>query len=338
MSPFSLRARLLMGALLWTTGLFALAGVILNFVMFRHPGAPKVLHATFSHGPLTLLFALACMVLGLLHVRRGVSPLNRLRARLASVRAGREPRLDGQYPAEVQPLVDDLNGLLDDRERRVTRAMGKAGDLAHGLKTPLAVLAHEARLLAGAGHADAAATIDQQIDRMRKQIDYHLAHARASASGAASSARTPVAESVEGLCRALFRLASDRGSSITVDNGTDAAHLFRGQREDLDEMLGNLLDNAFKWARSQIAVSSAMHAGMLTITIDDDGPGIDPSMRALVLQRGVRADEASPGSGLGLAIVCDLAEVYGGTVALSASPAGGLRARLQLPGGESGAA
>lgn len=330
MKRLSLRASVLLGAVLWTTGLFALAGLVLNFAVLRHPEAPAAFHATFRHGPPVTLFALICMLVGLLQVRQGLSPINRLRDRLASVRDGREPRLDGEYPAEVQPLVDDLNTLIEERERRVTRAMAKAGDLAHGLKTPLAILANEARLI-GAGAPEAGAIIEQQVDRMRRQIDYHLAHARASASGAAPAARASVAEVVDGLSRTLTRLHANADRNLVIKDGVSREHFFRGQHEDLEEMLGNLLDNAFKWARASVAIASSIDTGALVIDVDDDGPGIQPEMRAVVLQRGVKADEAAPGSGLGLAIVRDLAEIYGGSVMLMGSPLGGARARLRLP-------
>jgi signal transduction histidine kinase len=329
----SLRARVIFGAILWTTGLFAITGVMMNVAASRHPDVPRILHDTFRHGPFVLFFALACMVYGLVQVRRGLSPMHRLRQRLAHVRDGRAPRLDGRYPAEVQPLVDDLNALIADREQRVGRAMAKAGDLAHGLKTPLAILANEARLLRGAGAPEAAATavtIEAQVDRMLRQVDYHLAHARAAASGSASSARTPVHETVDGLVRALSRLHAQVGRGLTIENAA-GTHAFRGERPDLEEMLGNLLDNACKWARARIAVTTRTDAGALIVEVDDDGPGIEPAMRDAVMRRGVRADETAPGSGLGLAIARELAELYGGGVTLGTAPMGGLRARLRLP-------
>jgi len=172
-------------------------------------------------------------------------------------------------------------------------------------------------------------SIGHEVDRMRRQIDYHLAHARAAASGATPGARSSVKESADGLARTMLRLHA--GRALTVDVRVSADHAVRGQREDLDEMLGNLLENACTWARSRVTVESSAVEGGIVITVDDDGPGLAPSMREAVLQRGVRADEAAPGSGLGLAIVRDLAELYGGSIALDRSPEGGLRARLQLP-------
>jgi signal transduction histidine kinase len=263
------------------------------------------------------------IVAGLSQLRRGLSPLTDLRARLNEMRDGRARRLEGAYPGEVQPLVDDLNALLDDRERRVTRAMAKAGDLAHGLKTPLAVLAR------AAGHADLAATIDQQVARMRRQIEHHLAQSRAAAAGGTGAARCLLKDSADGLARTLYRLHADRGLTIEVDVPADLA--VRVQREDLDEMLGNLLDNACKWTKTRVRVTSSLLDGRVVVMVDDDGPGIEAAMREAVLQRGVRADEAAPGSGFGLAIVRELAEIYGGAVTLAASPEGGVRASLSLP-------
>jgi signal transduction histidine kinase len=252
-----------------------------------------------------------------------------LRKRLAAVHDGRESRVGGAYPSEVQPLVDDLNALLAHREQRVREALAKAGDLAHGLKTPLAVLAQEAERAAADGHYERAATLAQQVDRMRRQVEYHLAHARAAASGALPGAHCAVAESAHGLARTLERLHAAR--ALTIDVNVAADHAIRGQREDLDEMLGNLLDNACKYARTRVAISSQNGDGRVEIAVDDDGPGLPVAMRDAVLQRGVRADEAAPGSGFGLAIVRDLAALYGGSIALEASALGGLRARLTLP-------
>ncbi len=212
--------------------------------------------------------------------------------------------------------------------RTSTASAFPAGDLAHGLKTPLAVLAHEAQLARAGEHERLAAEINQQIDLMRRQIDYHLAYVRASASAAAPAARASIAASAEGLVRVLERLHAERDISIEID--APASHAFRGQREDLDEMLGNLLDNACKWARTQVRLTCSKEGDQIVILVDDDGPGIEPSMREAVMRRGVRADEAAQGSGLGLAIVRDLAEVHGGLISLEESPMGGARARLML--------
>ena len=328
--PLSLRSRILLGAVLWTIGLFIMAGAALITAMEFHPRVPLhiITHDVFRQ-PLVMAFGLFSMVAGLLQVRRGLSPINNLRARLAGLHEGRDRRVAGTYPTEVQPLVNDLNALLDHREQAVRRAVAKAGDLAHGLKTPLAILAHEAERATAAGQTEMAAAVAQQVDRMRRQVDYHLAHARAAASGASTGARCSIEESADGLTRALLRLHAHRRIAIDMHIPPDLS--VRVQREDLDEMLGNLLDNACKWARSRVTIDASQVGAGAEITVDDDGGGLPENMREAVLQRGVRADEAAPGSGLGLAIVRDLAEVYGGSISLDASPLGGLRARLRLP-------
>jgi signal transduction histidine kinase len=322
----SLTSRIVIGSLLWTAGLLAITHMV-SLALFRHvPSVRGTAHVTFI-----AMTAVGFMALGLTMVRGGLTPFPVLRSRLASVREGRARRLEGKYPAEVQPLVDDLNTLLDHRDEAVRRALAKAGDLAHGLKTPLAVLMQESDRAQAAGHDELAATIGQQVERMQRQITYHLAHARAAASGRATNARSSVAESADALARTLNRLYA--GRSIAIEVSASADHVVRVQCEDLDEMLGNLLDNACKWARSRAWLAAARNGDSIVITVDDDGPGLTESMRDAVLQRGVRADEAAPGSGFGLAIVHDLAELYGGSISLGSTPAGGLRARLELPGG-----
>jgi signal transduction histidine kinase len=320
----SFRRRLMFGSVLWIFGLLAITTAIGVAIIHSYPHL-----VGFVHNSALIVFATICLLGGLSVVRHGLSPFAELRERLAAVHQGRDRRVEGRYPSEVQPLVDDLNALLEHRDHTVKRAIAKAGDLAHALKTPLAVLAHEAEVADKAGQAELAAVMHQQIERMRRQMDYHLAHARAAASGATPGAHCSVLASAEGLARTLLRLHAGRGLAIRVE--VDPAHTVRSERQDLDEMLGNLLDNACKWGRSQIAIASGSIGSAIVITVDDDGPGLEVSMREAVLQRGVRADEAAPGSGLGLAIVRDLVELYGGSIALSASPLGGLRVRVQLP-------
>jgi len=295
-------------------------------VMFTMRRFPAMLRADHH---VVLIFAILAMIAGLLGLRSGLSPFAELRARLMAVRGGRSRLLDGAYPTEVQPLVNDLNSLLEHRERIVKRALATAGDLAHGLKTPLALSTQEAERAAAAGHTETADAISQQVERMRRQVEYHLAHARAAASGADAGARCAVAESAEGLCRTLRRLYAER--NLTIEVNVPAEDVVQVQREDLDELLGNLLDNACKWARTRVEVTSHRMDKAIAITVDDDGAGLDPAMREAVLRRGVRADEAAPGSGFGLAIVRELADLYGGSVELTQSPAAGLRASLKLP-------
>jgi signal transduction histidine kinase len=330
MSGPSLRGRLLAGAVFWSVGLFLLASVALSNLVDHHSGAAAGIHAALDYAYILPTVAVSCLVAGFLQVRRGLSGVGALRDRLAGVRGGRRQRLDGTYPSEVQPLVDDLNGLLDERDQAVQRAVTKAADLAHGLKTPLAVLAHEADRAERAGQRDVAQSIHHQVDRMRKQVDYQLAHARASAPGRSASGRVVIAESVEGLVRVLERLHVERGL-VFERRLLDPAAVARGQSFDVDEMLGNLLDNACRWARSRVVVAATAEGPNVLVTIEDDGPGLAKVMREAVLRRGVRADESGPGSGLGLAIVRDLADLYGGSVMLGDAAAGGLRVELRLP-------
>ncbi|MBM3820051.1 MAG: sensor histidine kinase [Acidimicrobiia bacterium] len=302
----SLRARVILGSVCWTIGLVLLTFTLMSLVFQHAPDMPflgrrAAIHFVWTeHAVLILVGAVLAMAAGAFQVRRGVSR-----------------------------AVDDLNALLAHREEAARRAVAKAGDLAHGLKTPLALIAREAELATAAGDTGLASAITQQVDRMRRQIDYHLAHARAAASGNTSGASCSIRESADGLARTLLRLYADR--TLSIDVRVDPSHVARVQREDLDEMLGNLLDNACKWTRARIVIASADAGDAVVVTVDDDGPGLAREMRDAVLVRGVRADEQASGSGLGLAIVRDLAELYHGSIALHDSPLGGLRSSLSLP-------
>jgi signal transduction histidine kinase len=320
----SFRTRIVAGSVLWALGLIFVVSIGAAATAHHFPKMIGVIHViAMTTGALVLMF------IGVMQVRRGLLPFNELRTHLGAVREGKTPRVGGEYPEEVQPLVDDLNALLDHRDTMIARAQAKAGDLAHGLKTPLAVLAQEAERAGAQGHTDLSSTLRHEVDRMRRQIDYHLAQARAAASGSTLGARCAVRASADGLVRTLQRLHADK--QLTIDVHVAADHAVRSQREDLDEMLGNLLDNACKWARTHVVLTSAVSGLNVELTVDDDGPGLDVAIRAAVLQRGVRADETAPGSGLGLAIVRELAALYRGTIALEPSPTGGVRARLTLP-------
>jgi len=323
----SVRSKVLVGAMLWTFGMLAAFSVVLTY---HHPmfDALRVVH---QHAPFMGLLAIVSMAAGAAVVGATLKPLQDIRRNLSAVRDGSADRVSGSYPTEGQPLVDDLNALLAHLDHVVVRAGARAGDLAHGLKTPLAVLSNEADRLAAEGDAKLAALLKEHIDVMRRYVEYHLAHARAAASGAALHTRSRVADSVDGLVRTMRQLHADR--SLAIDAAVDDRHLFKGRREDLDEMLGNLLDNACKWARTRVAIRSSVEGDRLRIVVEDDGAGLGDEARLAVLGRGVRIDRRVPGFGLGLAIVRDLAELYGGTIVLDRSVNGGVAARLELPGG-----
>ena len=238
------------------------------------------------------------VVAALVQVFVGLAPLRSLRAALGKVRSGDTQRLEGAFPAEITPLTDESNSVL-----------------------------------ANAAHAAApgdplAALVRDQVAAARRQVDYHLSRAQAAAR--LPGARCALAPVVDGLVRTMQRIHAERRLSLVVAP-MDAVPAFRGEAQDLQEMLGNLLDNACKWAGARIEVQARSEGAQLCITIDDDGAGLTPEQRAAVLQRGVRADEQVPGTGLGLAIVDDLARLYGGSVCLDASPLGGVRATLSLP-------
>jgi signal transduction histidine kinase len=313
---------LILASVLWTAGLLALMHMLSLMVMHIVPVIRK------SQAVWPVLGGLILMVAGLFGLRQGLMPFRRLRERLMAVRMGDDRRVEGVYPSEVQPLIDDLNALLEERQKAVKRAIATAGDLAHCLKTPLALLAQEADRAASEGNPELAENIGQQVDRMSRQVTYHLARARA-ASGVASAVPCPVAPSTEALIRTVLKLYAGRELEISPDVAGDLCA--RVQRQDLDEMLGNLLDNACKWAKSKIVLKASRSGSVIVFTVDDDGPGLDRALQSAVLERGVRIDESAPGSGLGLAIVRDLAELYGGSVSLDDSALGGLQARLLLP-------
>ena len=340
----SLHARLVAGVAIWSVGIIVAASAVGITVIKFHPRQGMIVH----NGLLAL--AGAVLVTAAVSVmRRGLSPLHLLRERLAAIRGGRMARLEGDYPTEVAPLVQDLNALLEERDRRVTRAAAKAGDLAHGLKTPLAIISQDAERLATSGQTELADSIATQIERMRRHIDWHLLQARATASAAGFASRASVSESVGALMRTMDRLYAGRALALSFETaaGADVSTLalakveapvhtaieplVRVPVEDLEEMLGNLLDNACKWARSRVVITAITGADSVTIAVEDDGSGLNPALRDKALQRGVRGDEAAAGSGLGLAIVRDLADAYGGQLALDGSALGGLCARLTLP-------
>lgn len=253
-------------------------------------------------------------------------PLRRLHGALAAVRGGKTQRLEGHFPGEVQPLVEEFNTVLTQNAEVVERARTQAGNLAHALKTPLSVIANAV----DGKHGELVAQVSAQVDVARRQIDYHLSRSRVAASVRLPGVRTAILPVIDGLIRVMHRIHVERDLDIHV-YPLSASLVFCGEEQDLQEMLGNLLDNACKWAAHRVEVSLELSSGMLQVRFDDDGCGISETERARVLDRGERADERVPGSGLGLAIVGDLARLYGGQLELGVSSYGGLSVLLTLP-------
>jgi signal transduction histidine kinase len=262
----------------------------------------------------------------ILQVRLGLAPLNRVSRSLAAIREGRADRLEGQFPAEIMPLADELNALVAHNAEVVARARTHVGNLAHFLKTPLSVLANEAQGEPGP-LADA---VSRQVQVMRRQVDHYLARARTVASAGVIGARTEAAPVVADLTRALSKIYLSRG--VHIEGQCRDGLSFRGDRADFEEMLGNLLDNACKWAERDVTiVVSQGRPGRLKVVVTDDGPGLNDDQKERVLERGERLDQSKPGSGLGLGIVKEIASLYGGKLELNRGAAGGLAAELDLP-------
>ena len=279
-----------------------------------------------------LTLALALIGSTALAVRFGLRPLRVLRDGVAAIRRGEAERIDGEFPQDVAPLATEVNQLIEANREIVERARTQVGNLAHALKTPLSVLMNEADAVSPA----LPDKVREQADIMRRQVTFYLDRARAAARARTFGVATEVRPVVEGLVRTYETLHSDR--PLTFDVDLQPGLKFRGEAQDLTDLIGNLLDNAGKWARERVSIHAARSprgdhdAGPLLIAeIDDDGPGLDKSARAAAVERGKRLDESRPGSGLGLSIVVDLASIYGGSLALDESPLGGLRAILRLP-------
>ena len=278
-----------------------------------------------------LRFALAVLAAGLLaavwlQLRLLLAPLARMREKLAAVRAGQAGELGGRFPQELTPLVDEFNHVLGENAEMVQRARAQAGNLAHAVNTPLTIMAN-----AAAGEeTPLARLVREQAEAARRQVDWHLARARASAAVRAMGLATPVLEPLAALVRTMARLHAQRGVAFELaPEACDAR--FRGEAQDLYEMLGNLIDNAGKWARARVRVDARQEGEQLIFTIDDDGPGLPEAERARMFERGVQLGDTRGGAGLGLDIARTLAQTYGGSVQALASPLGGLRLRLALP-------
>ncbi|MEX2167558.1 MAG: ATP-binding protein [Methyloceanibacter sp.] len=279
-----------------------------------------------------LIAALALLGFGLVmatffQVRFGLSPLRAIRRDLAAIRSGEAEKLEGELPDEIKPLQQELNALIQSNREIVDRARMHVGNLAHALKTPLSVIRNEAQTHQG----PLSDKVVEQAEIMRTQITHHLDRARVAARSSVIGDTTEVESVLQALKRTLDRIYDERGIELEVEASPELK--FQGEKQDLEEMVGNLLDNACKWARTSVRVSTERVSGKprFTVIVDDDGPGLTEEERAKVMKRGQRLDESKPGSGLGLSIVADLAHLYKGRFVLEPSPEGGLRARLELP-------
>src|SRR4029077_2474234 len=266
-------------------------------------------------------------------VRFGLAPLKRITDGLAAIRSGRAERLTGKFPEEIAPLARETNALSETTREIVERARTHVGNLAHALKTPLSVMVNEAT---AHGTEPFGQKILEQADIMRDQVARHLERARLAAGLTVVGSVTQAAPVVTALARTMEKIHRDK--NLTIDIHADETARFHGERPDLEEMVGNLVDNACKWASSRVAIevvrersNAASERQVVRVIVDDDGRGLSPSEREQVAKRGRRLDETKPGSGLGLSIVLELAGLYGGGLTLGTAPLGGLRAELVLP-------
>ena len=266
-------------------------------------------------------------------VRFGLAPLKRITDGLAAIRSGSAERLTGKFPEEIAPLARETNALIETNREIVERARTHVGNLAHALKTPLSVMVNEAT---AHGTEPFGQKILEQADIMRDQVARHLERARLAARLTVVGSVTQAAPVVTALARTMEKIHRDK--NLTIDIHADETARFHGERPDLEEMVGNLVDNACKWASSRVAIEvvrerpdAASERQVVRVIVDDDGRGLSPSEREQVAKRGRRLDETKPGSGLGLSIVLELAGLYGGGLTLGTAPLGGLRAELVLP-------
>lgn len=285
----------------------------------------------FAHrvGLMLLVFGLGVVLINAAILLLGLRPLDHVRQALSAIRNGRSASLGGNFPSEIEPLVGEMNALIDNNRRIVERSRTQVGNLAHSLKTPLSVLTNEAAAKKG----PSASVVEEQARAMDYQIQHYLKRARIAAQRESIVFRTEVKPVVEKMVSVMRKLNPDKRIDSSLQS---QAAVFMGEKEDLEEILGNLMENAGKWARRTIALTVS-DAGQsdgrrwLTLTVEDDGPGIAADQRETSLKRGKRLDETVPGTGLGLAIVAETASAYGGGVELGESAAGGLRVEVVLP-------
>ena len=286
--------------------------------------------ASFTRTMIVLLalFGLGFIVASFVIVTIGLRPVSRASRRLSDIREGRAERLEGRFPSEIQPLIDETNALIESNRSVIERARTQVGNLAHSLKTPLAVLKNEA----GAAPADLRRIILDQTGLMQHQVQAYLDRARIAARHATVTSRTDVGPVLERLCRVVGKL---NPALTIIPPGPGTTIMFAGEQQDFEEVVGNLLENAARFAKDSVRVRVKREIlddkAMMTLVIEDDGPGMTDEEAKLALGRGMRLDETTPGSGLGLAIVTDIVGEYGGALTLNRSEMGGLKCEVALP-------
>ena len=313
-------------------------GVGTTKLSFAVAGDSAEIEKTIDEFRILLVVALTILGLGLVlatyfQVRFGLRPLGAIGEGLSAIRSGDSEKLEGDLPLEIVPLQRELNALIQSNRAIVERARTHVGNLAHALKTPLSVITNEA----AGNRTRFGSKVGEQAELMRDQIEHHLNRASIAARSGITGSQTVVKPVASALIRALKRIYESRGLKIV--SACPQGVIFAGEKHDLEEMVGNLLDNACKWAKSEVVLRVSLSADAdsgsghaLVISVDDDGPGLSNKEMQAVVKRGRRLDESKPGSGLGLSIVAELAHLYKGQLSLEKSGNGGLSARLELPG------
>jgi signal transduction histidine kinase len=277
---------------------------------------------------LTIL-ATTLLSMVVLQITIGLSPLSKLKKAMLLLRTGDAACIEGQYPNEFSPLIDDFNSVLEQNKQLVSKAKIQAGNLAHAIKTPLAVITNA--IASKTIHdADFRQLVLEQTRLAKEQVDWSLARAKTITRSRNITLKTPVVGAIQSIVRVMEKIYTDKSLMMTI-HSSESTVQFNGDERDLHEIVGNLIDNACKWASTQVLISISKEKSWVTIAVEDDGPGIAHDDYANVVRRGVRLDEFTPGTGLGLAIVDELISIYGGKIQMNQSPLGGLKVAVQLP-------
>ncbi len=276
-----------------------------------------------------LILAIVLLAILFLQISFGLSPLSALKKSLHQFHIGEAERVEGAFPVEFNPLVAELNDVIEKNSTIVTRAKTQAGNLAHAMKTPIAVISN-ALEDKNISHDSFKALVQEQIYKAKEQIDWNLAKARAATSSKNPRLKTSVLPVIESIVAVMHKVYAEKALRIEVQSPAAYSLIFNGEEHDLQEIVGNLLDNACKWAKTRVDISIASYKNGLQIVVEDDGLGVNPADYGKVLKRGFRVDELTQGSGLGLAIVNDLVSLYSGSIELGHSRLGGLRVQVRL--------